>query len=194
MGAAAVRVQEMVSEDRIMTLESDVKRVIIDTGEIKGSVRALEGNVKVLEGKFEVLDGKVQTLDSKVGALDGKVQVLDSKVHELGRKVDGLEEKVDGVIVAFHSFKTEVAKEFGALRELMRMQIGELRTELWTEIGQLRTEIGQLRVDMGELRAELLEKIGNVKLWVLITIAGSVASLVSMALSIATFVHGWKSP
>jgi uncharacterized small protein (DUF1192 family) len=92
-------------------------------------------------------------------------------------------EKVDGVIVALHSFKTEVAKEFGALRELLRIQVGELRAE-----------IGELRTEMGRLRAEMIERFGHLKIWVLITIAGSVASLISMAMSIATFVHGWKSP
>jgi len=162
MGTAAARVQEMVDENRIVILESDVKRVIIDTGEIKGSIKAL--------------DGKVQVLDTKVQELDGKVKVLD-------RKVDDLDEKVDGVIVALHSFKTEVAKEFGALRDLLRMQVGELRSE-----------IGELRAALEGLRTEMIERFGNLKIWVLITIAGSVASLVSMALSIATLVHGWKSP
>ena len=169
MGTAAARVQEMVDENRIVILESDVKRVIIDTGEIKGSIKALDG-------KVQVLDTKVQVLDTEVQELDGKVKVLD-------RKVDDLDEKVDGVIVALHSFKTEVAKEFGALRDLLRMQVGELRSE-----------IGELRAALEGLRTEMIERFGNLKIWVLITIAGSVASLVSMALSIATFVHGWKSP
>ncbi len=141
MGAAVARAQEVVSEDRIVALESDVKRAFTDIGEIKGSVKALEG-----------------------------------KVQELGRKSDDVDEKVDGLIVDIHSFKTEVAKEFGALRELLRVQIGEVRAEI------------------GELRVEMIERFGHLKIWVLVTIAGTLASLVSMAMSIATFVHGWKSP
>lgn len=183
MGAAAARVQEMVDENRIVILESDVKHVFTDIGEIKGSVKAVENRVEALDGKVQALDGKVQALDGKVQALDGKVQVLDTRVQELDgkvkvldRKVDDLDEKVNGVIVALHSFKTEVAKEFGALRDLLRIQIGELRAEL------------------GALRTEMIERFGHLKIWVLITLAGSIASLISMALSIATFVHGWKSP
>jgi len=183
MGAAVARVQEMASEDRIVTLESDVKGIFTDTTEIKESVKGLEGKVEVLDSKVQALDAKVgaldikvQVLDIKVQVLDDKVQVLDTKVDELDRKVDALDEKVNGVVVALHSFKTEVAKEFGALRELLRMQISELRSE------------------MGELRTEMIEKIGHLKIWVLITIAGSVASLISMGMSIAMFVHGWKSP
>ena len=122
----------MVDENRIVMLESDVKHVFTDIGEIKGSVKAL----------------------------DGKVQVLDGKVQAL----------------ALHSFKTEVAKEFGALRDLLRVQIGELRAEI------------------GQLRTEMIERFGQLKIWVLITIAGSIASMISMVMSIATFIHGWKSP
>src|ERR1700741_217261 len=109
MAAAVARVQEMASADRIVTLESDVKRVFTDVGEIKGSV-------KELDSKVQALDIHVQVVDTRVQELDGKDQVLD-------RKVDHLEEKVDGVIIDLHSFKTEVAKEFGALRELLRIQI-----------------------------------------------------------------------
>jgi predicted RNase H-like nuclease (RuvC/YqgF family) len=137
MGAAVARVEEMMGEDRMVTLESDIKRVFSDIGEIKGSV-------KFLEVKVEVLDGKVQVLD---------------------RKVEATGDNIDGVRIELHSFETEVAKEFGAVRE----QIGGLRTEM-------------------------IEKIGNLRIWVLITIAGSVASLVSMGMSIASFVRGWKSP
>ena len=42
---------------------------------------------------------------------------------------------------------------------------------------------------VGGLRTEMIEKIGNLRIWVLITIAGSIASLVSMGMSIATFVR-----
>jgi chromosome segregation ATPase len=176
MGAAAARVQEMVDENRIVILESDVKHVFTDIGEIKGTVKALDSKVQALDGKVQVLDDKVQVLDGKVQVLDTKVQELDGKVKVLDRKVDDLDEKVAGVIVALHAFKTEVAKEFAALRDLMRIQIGEVRAEI------------------GGLRTEMIERFGNLKIWVLITVAGSVASLISMAMSIATFIHGWKSP
>ncbi len=69
-----------------------------------------------------------------------------------------------------------MAKEFGAIRVLIAEQIAGLRTE------------------MNELRTEMIEKIGSLRIWVLITIAGSIASLVSMGMSIASFVRGWKAP
>ena len=49
MGAAAARVQEMVDENRIVMLESDVKRVFTDIGEIKGTIKALEGKVQAVD-------------------------------------------------------------------------------------------------------------------------------------------------
>jgi len=79
-------------------------------------------------------------------------------------RIGTLDGKIEGVRSELYSFKTEVAKEFGAVR-------------------------GQI----AGLRTEMIERIGNLKIWVLLTAAGAAGSLVSMFLNIASLLRGWKS-
>jgi hypothetical protein len=69
---------------------------------------------------------------------------------------DRLDEKMDRIDRTFELIR----QEMGALRTELRGDIGDLRTELRGEIGELRTD---LRGDIGELRTDLRGDIGGLR-------------------------------
>ena len=52
----------------------------------------------------------------------------------------------------------DMQKQIGGLRTDMRTEIGELRTDMQKQIGDLRTD---LRTEMGELRTDMQKQIGE---------------------------------
>jgi hypothetical protein len=79
-------------------------------------------------------------------------------------RIATLDGKIHGVRSELYSFRTEVAKELGSVH-------------------------GQIAA----LRTEMIERIGNLKIWVLLTAAGAAGSLISMLLNIVSLLRGWKS-
>jgi HAMP domain-containing protein len=79
--------------------------------------------------------------------------------------------------------RAELQSEVGAVR----LEVGELRAELHTEIGALRTEmhteIGAVRAEIGDLRAEVHQMARATQTWIIST----GLSLAGLILAVARF-------
>ena len=85
----------------------------------------LEVDVQHLQSDVKDLQSDVQHLQSDVKGLQSDVQHLQSDVTELKGTVKWLGEALESLRSEFLSFKTEVAKEFGAVRVSIE------RAKLW---------------------------------------------------------------
>jgi len=103
--------------------------------------------------------------EDRIASLESGMKHVISTVGSLDNRVQGLADKVDAVGSDLNAFKTEAAKAFGAVR-----------------------------VEIANLRTDMIERLGNLKIWLLLTAAGTAGSLISMFLNIASLIHGWKSP
>ncbi len=97
----------------------------------------------------------------------------------------------------FHSFKTEVAKDFGSVRTEMEKgsgsvakEFGSVRTEMEKGFGLVAKEFGAVRTEMekgfGLLRTEIAKGNGSVKLWFVSTIGATVVAFLTV---LATVLH-----
>ena len=118
-----------------------------------GAARKLEERMTV-EERVTNIEKDVGHILTTLTDMKGEAKGLKAEVHQLGTE--------------FHSFKTEVAKEFGLVRAEMEKGFGSLRTEMEKEVGSLRTEIERA------------------KLWFVSTIAGTVATFIA---TLATVLH-----
>jgi len=89
-------------------------------------------------------------------AVEDRVASLESDMRYVRSDIAEMKSDLKFLGTQFHSFRTEVAKEFGDVRTAMANEIGGLRAEMHREFGTIRTSIEQA------------------KLWMLVTGVGAV--------------------
>ena len=95
---------------------------------------------------------------------EGLVQMVKQSIdEEVAKKIDLRELRVD-----LKSDVSEVRLEIGQVRTELKQDIADLRTELKQDISEVRLEIGQVRTelkqDIADLRTELKQDISEVRL------------------------------
>ena len=91
-------------------------------------IARIEVNVEKLQSDVQHLQSDVQHLQSDVQQLQSDVKHLQSDVTELKGMVKWLRDALESLKADFLSHKTEVAKEFGAVRVSIE------RAKLWMVI------------------------------------------------------------
>ncbi len=112
------------------------------------------------------------TVEERVANVEADMRHVRSTLADMKGEAKELRTEV-------HSFKTEVAKEFGSVRTEMEKGFGLLRTEMENGFGSVAKEFGSLRT-------EIAKGNGSVKLWFVSTISATVVAFLTV---LATVLH-----
>jgi predicted nucleic acid-binding Zn-ribbon protein len=122
-------------------------------------------------------------------SVEDRLASLESDVKYLRNDMTDVKQHVRSLDNSLQSFKTEVAKEFGAVRA----EAAGLRAEMNREFGAVRTEAAGLRAEMnkefGAVRVSIESlkiSIEKAKLWMLVSGVGVIMS------TVVTLAHALK--
>ena len=160
------------------------------------------GCVDEIPKRLSHVEGDVSALKVQVGAISAVLPTLATKID--------LRSEISDVKIAIADLRAELRTELKTEISGVRIEIGEVRTEiaevradLKTSIGEVRTEIAEVRTEIAEVRADLKGSIGEVRTkvaevrtevasqetrivkWMIAT----VLTAAGVAFSLARFVH-----
>jgi len=111
------------------------------------------------------------SVEDRLASLESDVKHLRNDMTDVKQHIKSLDNGVQNVRADLQSFKTEVAKEFGAVRT----EAAGLRAEMNREFGLVRVSIESLKTS-----------IEKAKLWMLVTGVGVIMS------TVVTLAHALK--
>ena len=111
--------------DRDVTDEGRMVKLTADVSHLQSDVVKLTADVSHIQSDVVKLTADVGHLQSDMVKLKSDVGHLQSDMTELKGEVKSVRGGLDDLRVQFHSFKTDVAKEFGSVRAAIE------RTKLW---------------------------------------------------------------
>ena len=111
------------------------------------------------------------SVEDRLASLESDVKYLRNDMTDVKQHIKSLDNGVQNVRADLQSFKTEVAKEFGAVRT----EAAGLRAEMNREFGLVRVSIESLKTS-----------IEKAKLWMLVTGVGVIMS------TVVTLAHALK--
>ena len=114
-----------------------------------------------LESNWSHMKSDIQDMKADIRSVTGLVQHLGTELH---------------------AFKTDVTKEFGAVRGEMAKEFGAVRGEIGQLKSEMATEFGKINTTMASLRTQIVQS----KLWMLTT---GVATVLSVAAVVGLKVH-----
>jgi chromosome segregation ATPase len=110
-------------------------------------------------------------VEDRLASLESDVKYLRNDMTDVKQHIQSLDNGIQNVRADLQSFKTEVAKEFGAVRT----EAAGLRAEMNKEFGAVRVSIESLKTS-----------IEKAKLWMLVTGVGVIMS------TVVTLAHALK--
>ena len=111
------------------------------------------------------------SVEDRLASLESDVKYLRNDMTDVKQHIQSLDNGVQNVRADLQSFKTEVAKEFGAVHT----EAAGLRAEMNKEFGSVRVSIESLKIS-----------IEKAKLWMLVTGVGVIMS------TVVTLAHALK--
>ena len=129
------------------------------------------------------------SVEDRLASLESDVKYLRNDMTDVKQRIQSLDNGIQNLGADLQSSKTEVAKEFGAVRT----EAAGLRAEMNREFGAVRAEAAGLRAEMnkefGAVRVSiesLKTSIEKAKLWMLVTGVGGIMS------TVVTLAHALK--
>ena len=111
------------------------------------------------------------SVEDRLASLESDVKYLRNDMTDVKRHIQSLDNGIQNVRADFQGFKTEVAKEFGAVRT----EAAGLRADMNEKFGAVRVSIESLKTS-----------IEKSKLWMLVTGVGVIMS------TVVTLAHALK--
>jgi predicted RNase H-like nuclease (RuvC/YqgF family) len=111
-------------------------------------------------------------------SVEDRLASLESDVKYLRNDMTDVKQHIRSLDNSLQSFKTEVAKEFGAVRT----EAAGLRAEMNKEFGAVRVSIESLKTSIESIKTSIEKS----KLWMLVTGVGVVMS------TVVTLAHALK--
>jgi len=111
------------------------------------------------------------SVEDRLASLESDVKYLRNDMTDVKQHIQSLDNGIQNVRADLQSFKTEAAKEFGAVRT----EAAGLRAEMNKEFGSVRVSIESLKTS-----------IEKAKLWMLVTGVGVIMS------TVVTLAHALK--
>jgi chromosome segregation ATPase len=166
MHALMKKEDTMSVEDRLASLESDVKYLCNDMADVKESIKSLDHGLQSFKTEVAKESG---SLRAEVNREFGLLRA------EMNREFGLLRAQAEGQ-------RAEMNREFGSLRAEMNKELGLVRIQAEVQRAETSKEFGSVRISIESLKTS----IEKAKLWMLVTGVGVIMS------TVVTLAHALK--